>query len=457
MLRHADYVSPVAAASYPVREGCAVRPLVDGEPAYRRICEAVESARKSVWVTVAFLERDVRLPDGRGSFFDVLDRAAARGVEVRALFWRCPELEAVDPGKHFSGTEAERAWLLARGSRFLARWDRAHKLYCQHQKSWLIDAGERGEVAFVGGINILQSSVCAPGHAHGGSHDVYVELCGPCVTDVHHNFAQRWNEASERLEPHGRWPEPVELHDLEFPRVLSAIAGEIPVQIQRTVRAGMYRDGTPSPEAERFDIAAGEFSIFAQYQQAIAAARSSIYLEDQAIGSAEIIASLEQALRRGVEVVFLVPGQPPKEFIAALANPAYEAFARGLAALREHPNFALVAIAVKEAPNQYRDVYVHAKIALVDDGFCTIGSCNMATRSFYGDTELNASFWHAPTVRALRCELLREHIGRDTSGVGDREALGLYAEIARANTVRRARGEATEGLAFALDPATYGR
>jgi phosphatidylserine/phosphatidylglycerophosphate/cardiolipin synthase-like enzyme len=249
----------------------------------------------------------------------------------------------------------------------------------------------------------------------------------------------------------------VELYDLEFPRALSPVAGEIPVQIQRTVRAGMYRDGTPSPQAEHFDIAGGEFSILAQYQQAIAAARSTIYVEDQAIGSAEIIAALDQALRRGVEVVFLVPGQPPKEFIAALANPAHAEFARGLAALREHANFALVAIAVNEAPTVYRDVYVHAKIALIDDAFCTIGSCNVATRSFYGDTELNASFWHAPTVRALRCELLREHIGRDTSGIGDREALGLYAEIARANTLRRARGEATEGLAFALDPATYGR
>jgi cardiolipin synthase len=457
MLRHADYVPPVAAASYPVREGCVVRPLVDGEPAFRRICEAVESARKSVWVTVAFLERAVELPDGRGNFFDVLDRAAGRGIDVRALFWRCPELEAVDPGKHFSGTEAERAWLLARSSRFLARWDRAHKLYCQHQKSWLIDAGERAELAFVGGINLLQSSISAPGHANAGSHDVYVELRGPCVTDVHHNFVQRWNGASERLDAHGRWPDPAHECDLEFPRVLSPATGEIPVQMQRTVRAGMYRDATPAPQAERFDIAAGEFSILAQYLQAIDNARSSIYIEDQAIGSAEVVTALEQALRRGVEVVFLVPGQPPKELVAALAQPAFAAFARALAALGDHPNFALVAIAVNEGPSVYRDVYVHAKIALVDDAFCTIGSCNVATRSFYGDTELNASFWHAPTVRALRCELLEEHTALDTSRLDDREALRKYAEIARANTARRARGEPMEGLAFALEPATYAR
>ncbi len=100
-------------------------------------------------------------------------------------------------------------------------------------------------------------------------------------------------------------------------------------------------------------------------------------------------------------------------------------------------------------------MYVHAKIALVDDGWCTIGSANVGNRSFYGDTELNASFWHGPTVRELRCELLREHLGRDTGHLDDREALRLYREVARENRARRERGAALEGLALALDPASY--
>ncbi|MGH7289995.1 MAG: hypothetical protein ACREJT_02205, partial [Myxococcota bacterium] len=87
--------------------------------------------------------------------------------------------------------------------------------------------------------------------------------------------------------------------------------------------------------------------------------------------------------------------------------------------------------------------------------WCTIGSANIGNRSFFGDTELNASFWHAPTVRALRCDLLREHLGRDTNELDERAALRLYREIARKNTARRAAGDPLEGLAFALDPATY--
>jgi len=42
------------------------------------------------------------------------------------------------------------------------RWDRAHPGFCQHQKSWLIDAGADDEIAFVGGINLNPHSVVAP-------------------------------------------------------------------------------------------------------------------------------------------------------------------------------------------------------------------------------------------------------------------------------------------------------
>jgi phosphatidylserine/phosphatidylglycerophosphate/cardiolipin synthase-like enzyme len=461
MERHADHVPFVSSGPYPLRAGNYVRPLVDGEPAFRRICQAVEAARKSVWVTVAFIERDVRMPDGRGTFFDVLDRARARGVDVRAIFWRCPELEAVEPGSHFSGTDEERAWLAGRGSRFLARWDRAQKLYCHHQKSWLVDAGEPGEVAFVGGINLQQSSVVAPGHAPAAgqdhTHDVYVELRGPAATDVHHNFVQRWNESSERDAGHGLWPDATSQDDLAFPSRLSAAAGQVPVQIQRTVRRGMYRDGTPTPGGARFAIEDGDYSILDQYLRALETARSSIYIEDQAIGAPQIVDALDAALRRDVEVVFLVPGQANEAMAAGLRNPENDAFRQALAGLGSHPNFALVAIAASTPAGEYRDIYVHSKIALVDDAWCTIGSTNIANRSFYGDTELNASFWHQPTVRALRRELLHEHTGADTAALDDRAALRLYAEHARKNAARRTRGEPLDGLAFALDPSTYAR
>jgi hypothetical protein len=53
--------------------------------------------------------------------------------------------------------------------------------------------------------------------------------------------------------------------------------------------------------------------------------------------------------------------------------------------------------------------------------------------------------------------LLAEHLDRDTAGIDDRAALRLYGKIARENGRRRDAGDCKwQGLAFSLDPATYG-
>lgn len=464
-----SHVPHVRSGAYPLREGNRILPLVDGEPAFRRICEAVEGAEKSVWVTIAFLDPKFEMPDGRGSFFDVLDAAVERGLDVRVLFWRHELLARMAPNSHFAGTEDDRAMLAARGSRFLARWDQAHGRYCQHQKSWLIDAGRPTEVGFVGGINLHPGSCVPVGHpprvyvesdgsdAHeGNTHDVYVELQGPSVTDVHHNFAQRWNEASERDEEDGLWPDARSQDLIAFPERVSRTAGDAHVQIQRTVRRGRYRDGHAVPGGHYFDIEAGETGVIEQYRSALEAARNSIYIEDQAIGAPEVVDRLKSALERGVEVVVLVPKDVNEEMALGRQDPKAAAFFDSLAALGEHDNFTLACIAQSLAGGGYQHIYVHAKIALVDDVWCTIGSANIGNRSFYGDTELNASIWHGPTVSALRAELLLEHLAIDTADQSDVEALRLYARIARENAERYARGQKLEGLAFAVDPARYG-
>lgn len=129
-----SHIPFASACSYPPRVGNAVRPLVDGVPAFRRIAEAVATARHSVWLTVAFYAPDFRMPDGSGSLFDVLDRATARGLDVRVIFWR-PNPESSGYGRTFAGTGEERKLLIGRGSRFRIRRDRAHGPYCQHQKT----------------------------------------------------------------------------------------------------------------------------------------------------------------------------------------------------------------------------------------------------------------------------------------------------------------------------------
>ncbi len=62
----------VTTGDYPTRDGHRVRLWVDGEPAFRRICEAIEAARQSVWVTVTFMWPSFEMPDGRGTTLAVL-------------------------------------------------------------------------------------------------------------------------------------------------------------------------------------------------------------------------------------------------------------------------------------------------------------------------------------------------------------------------------------------------
>jgi cardiolipin synthase len=467
MEHDAAHVPPARSGSYPVRHGNVVRPLIDGAAAFGRMCAAVDAARRSVWITVAFHDHDFRLPGDHGSFFDVLDRACGRGLDVRVIFWRSPELEASQPGTHFSGTEPERRWLADRGSRFLARWDRLPSPLCHHQKSWIVDAGGAGEVAFVGGINLDHASVAVPGHPYrdaGNIHDVYLELRGPAATDVHHNFVQRWNQASERLRADGAWPDPAAAGDLPFPAAASPPAdldagsglAHVPVQITRTVRPGCYSDGTATPGGAPFAIEQGEQSILEQYVAAIDAAQRTIYFEDQLFASPTILVRLYAAMDRGVDVVFLVPGKPHPEFAEARQSGTHAAAFAFFDRLRERERFTLAGISSNHAPGQYHDIYVHSKIVLVDDAWATIGSANVVERSFREDTELNASLWHAETVRALRCALFDEHLATDTRHLDDRAALRRFREVALANRDRRDRGEPLTGLAFAIDPARYG-
>jgi phosphatidylserine/phosphatidylglycerophosphate/cardiolipin synthase-like enzyme len=453
-------VPATRSGAYPRRAGHRVHPLVDGEPAFRRICEAIEGARHRVWVTVAFIDRGVQLPDDRGTFFDVLDRAAARGLDVRALFWREPDLPRLAPeSAHFAGTDQERAWLRARGARFRARWDHLPR-YCHHQKSWVIDAGEPGELAFVGGINPDPGSIVPPGHPpRAGApsvHDVYLEIAGPATTDVAHNFVQRWNEASERSRPDGCWPDARAADDLPFPVRLATPAGDVPVQITRTVRAGCYTSDVAALGAAPFPIRAGETSVLAQYLAAIDAARQGIYLENQFLGSVPVLARLAAAVHRGVEVVIVLPGVPMPAVRAARAEPRAAPFFDALTALGMRPNFTLASLASIDSLGRRQDVYVHAKIMLIDDAWATIGSTNVLTRSFHADTELNASFWHPPSVRALRESLLHEHAGIDTTALDLADALQTFVESAAVHRDRHAHGHATSGLAYALDPSTYG-
>jgi phosphatidylserine/phosphatidylglycerophosphate/cardiolipin synthase-like enzyme len=245
--------------------------------------------------------------------------------------------------------------------------------------------------------------------------------------------------------------------DLAFPTRVPQKCGAARVQIQRTVHAGRYANGHATPGGVAFDIAAGERSNFDHYRAAIDAARRTIYMENQHVDVPEIVACLDRALRRGVEVVLVMPADP-EHAADPDASPERRAFLDARAALGAYPSFTLAGLAGLGADGRRKPVYVHAKLMLVDDEWATVGSCNLHRYSLFGNSELNAVFRDPDAVRAMRAELFLEHLGLDTSGMDDRTAHRTFRQTALDNRRRLDEGDhAWPGLAVSLNPATYER
>ena len=446
-------IPPPTGAVFPPRTGNHVEPLVDGASAFDRIATAVEAATTSVMVCVAFLETDAGFPGGRGTFFDLMDDAASRGVDVRVLFWH-PEGHGVGAEDTFPGTESSERLLGSRSTSWQARWD-AVGSQCQHQKAWLVDAGTDAEVAFVGGINIARGSMAGSDHAesdpelgftrgerYSNVHDVHCLVRGPVATDVHENFVMRWNGASERGRRHGSWPHG-RTEDLAEPSGRSPEVGSTTAQIQRSVLPGLY-DALPD----------GENSVREQYLSAIAGAQDYVYIEDQILLSRVVLVELRDALERGVLVMASVPGDPMPELAAARAHPGIAAAYDALAALGAYEGFCLSAPCTRREWG-YEEVYVHAKTAVVDDRWATIGSTNLVFSSFRGDTEMNISFWDVEVARAFRVRQVDEQGGFPSVGMDGRAAITRLMEVARENSRRRMAGDDLDGFACAIDPAGW--
>jgi phosphatidylserine/phosphatidylglycerophosphate/cardiolipin synthase-like enzyme len=180
-------------------------------------------------------------------------------------------------------------------------------------------------------------------------------------------------------------------------------------------------------------------------------------MENQYLEVPEIVAALEDALARGVEVILLLPAVPELASSAPVTQERID-FLASRARLASYDTFTLCGIAGLGDDGRRKPVYVHSKLMLVDDAWATVGSCNLHHYSLFGNGELNVAFWDPAAVRALRVELFQEHLATDTSAMGDTDALRLFRRLAHENRQRHERRDPNwQGLAIRLDAATYGQ
>jgi phosphatidylserine/phosphatidylglycerophosphate/cardiolipin synthase-like enzyme len=226
-----------------------------------------------------------------------------------------------------------------------------------------------------------------------GWHDVGTRLHGPAVADVQDHIALRWHELTgERLRcapPPGP-------------------AGSSRVQVVRTTAEGMY-DAIPK----------GEFRILESYVRAIRSARSFIYLENQFLWSAEIVALLADKLRHPPRDQFRIVLVLPSK-----ANNGEDDTKGQLGVLvdADGGNDRLLATTVRSLTGERDDrLYVHAKVGIIDDAWLTIGSANLNAHSLFNDTEMNVATDDAELARATRLRLWAEHLALDPAEIADED------------------------------------
>jgi phosphatidylserine/phosphatidylglycerophosphate/cardiolipin synthase-like enzyme len=365
------------------RDGNNLDVFVDGSSALPAIAAAIRSARRSVHIAGWAISPDFAVERGARvvTVRDLLAEAAER-LDVRVLVWEGAPVPLFHPtrGQARSALDA----LLA-GTRIRGALDGHNRpMHCHHEKLVIVD----GALAFVGGIDLTSMAGDRYDGPHGerdalGWHDAAARLRGPAVADVEAHFAMRWEVTTGQ-----------HIDSVAPP----SAAGPSRVQVVRTV-----------PERTYPPLPSGDFGILQAYIGALRSARRLIYIENQFLWSAEVVAVLRKKL--------LDP--PSAEFRLCVVLPLRpnngNDDTRGqLAVLIEADRHQRLLVGTIGPPGRHHPaVYVHAKVAVVDDGWLTLGSANLNEHSLFNDTEVNVVTDDAALARSVRERLWSEHLGRD--------------------------------------------
>jgi phosphatidylserine/phosphatidylglycerophosphate/cardiolipin synthase-like enzyme len=391
----------------------------------------------------------------------VLGYAARRkGVEVKALIWSSSEYFS------HSDPDAARDQLSQVGVSCLlddsAKGLSHHPIESIHQKTVVVD----GTHAFVGGIDMLIElngdydrwdthlhHYASPLRSNADNrsphnwHDVHALIEGPAVGDVERNFRQRWNDVAERHNQQA--PDMfVPVHPLPPPQE----KGHGLVQIARTIPSRTYQfapDGIAGiaglyanslGKAERFVYLENQYFWLYPYLTPFAIVVKLHLQRAESRDMRRNIRELADALRRGATVAIVLPDHPNvgRVFTDAglerLREAAPEADAEGR--IRA---FCLATGAEVDGELMYRPIYVHAKVAIIDDLWATVGSANLNNRGMRDDTEMNVAVLDADLSHNLRLLLWAEHLGL----ISEDSMLAISRHLAHQHQAKRLDDRAT--------------
>jgi cardiolipin synthase len=333
----------------PLLAGNSIEPLHNGEVAFPRMLAAIGEARQTVWLASYIFQTD---SVGR-RFVAALQAAVARGVSVHVLVDGIGEWydwPHVVPLLRRAGVNAERFL----PPRLLPP---SLSLNCRNHRKLLVIDGTR---AFMGGMNL-------GGREAGGATgrrmtDIHFCLSGPIVAQLANAFAADWEFASaERLAP---------------------------TTVPPATGAAQCRVVTGGPDEDVDKLLLILLSAIAM------ARREILIMTPYFIPPQELVAALQGASLRGVEVSLVLPRHSNLRYVDwATLHWLPALVARG------------VRVHLREGP------FSHAKMFVVDALYAHIGSVNLDTRSLRLNFEIAVEVFDPATCTQLAASVTSARAG----------------------------------------------
>ena len=348
--------------------GNTVQLLTGGDALFPAMCQAIDSARHQVWLATYIFHDDAAAQ----AVADALAAAARRGVWVGVV---------VDGFGSKATLAMLRRWLVDAGVhltvfRPVDRWWRLlqpGQLRRLHHKLCVVD----GETGFAGGINIIDDrNDLNHGWSDAPRLDFAVQLQGPAVAVIDQTVRAIWSRAAlgtdwpDEVAQLARSAEPVARARRVLSRLRLQPAGpELP--------PGLQPDAAMLPPVRVIFLVRDNFrrrrAIEQAYVAAISRAGQRVDLACPYFYPGRLFRrALRRAAQRGVQVRLLLQGKADYRFAALAAQVLYDEMLRSGVRVFE-----------------YTPAFLHAKVAVVDDAWATVGSSNIDPLSLLLNLEAN--------------------------------------------------------------------
>jgi cardiolipin synthase len=351
----------------PFSKGNQVTLLNDGPETHRAQLAAIRAAKSHVFLEVYIFTDDVI---GQ-QYAEALAERAEAGVDVRLIYDSVGGLGALPPfiwnmqqaGVHVQQFHSLNPFKDIR----IWQWNRR-----SHRKVLVVD----GLIAFTGGINIMDTYVAGPNGDEPGWRDIHMAVVGPVAKALQASFVSIWNKTSTfndvshppipALSDQAACLDGAESHDQLLVGVVTNKGTDLIRALLDQGESTMYK-----MVGDERDTRHG---IYQTYLMAIRNATKSIWVtQAYFVPDKKIQKGLIKAAKRGVDVHLLLPGIGDSELVSNASRAYYG---------------ELLEAGVKVS--EYQGAMMHAKAAVVDGVWATVGSSNLDYRSLLHNEESNA-------------------------------------------------------------------